>query len=96
MYDLNIKEKLPSSETLSDEQKEEKKANIEEQNKNIYAKTIVSEYFSRPNTDEVKGYIRSYLGYFATSSRITQLKLDESPKGLEILTLDLATRFPSL
>lgn len=96
MYDLNIKEKLPSSETLSDEQKEEKKAKIEEQNKSIYVKTIVSEYFSRPNTDEVKGYIRSYLGYFATSSRITQLKLDESPKGLEILTLDLATRFPSL
>jgi len=96
MYDLNIKEKLPSSETLSDEQKEEKKAKTEEQNKNNYVKSIVSEYFSRPNTDEVKGYIRSYLGLFATSSKITQLKLDESPKGLEVLTLDLVARFPSL
>lgn len=95
MYDLNIKEKLPSSETLSDEKKEEKKAKIEEQNKITYVKTIVSEYFSRPNTDEVKGYIRSYIE-FETSPRITQLKLDESPKGLEVLTLDLVARFPSL
>lgn len=95
MYDLNIKEKLPSSDTLSDEQKEEKKAKIEEQNKIIDVKTIVSEYFSRPNTDEVKGYIRSYIE-FETRSRITQLKLDESPKGLEVLTLDLVTRYPTL
>lgn len=95
MYDLNIKEKLPSSETLSDEQKEEKKAKIEEQNKIIDVKKIVSEYFSRPNTDEVKGYIRSYIE-FETRSRITQLKLDESPKGLEVLTLDLVARYPTL
>jgi len=88
MYDLNIKEKLPSSENLTDEQKQEKQAIIDEQNKNNYVKSIVSEYFSRPNTDEVKGYIRSYQGTFQTRFRLTQLKLDESPKGLEVLTID--------